>query len=101
MRKRTGLIVLAGMVLTLFLAGFASYYASSSPDGLNKVAADQGFADSEKQHASSDSPLAGYSVDGVGNERLSGGIAGVAGVAITFATAGAVVLVVRRRNRQT
>ena len=38
-------------------------------------------ARSEKAHDLDDSPLADYGTKGVDNERLSGGLAGVAGVA--------------------
>ena len=35
--------LLAGLLASLLLAGVASFYASSSPDGLEKVAEDIGF----------------------------------------------------------
>jgi hypothetical protein len=84
--------------VALLLAGLASHYASNSPDGLNKVASDQGFDKAAKPHTADDSPLAGYATKGVDDQRLSGGLAGVAGVGLTFLIAGAVVLVVRRRG---
>ena len=77
------------------LAGVVSYYASGSPDGLNKVAADQGLADKEKESAAADSPLAGYSTKDVDNERLSGGLAGVVGVGVVLVIAGGARLSVR------
>jgi cobalt/nickel transport system permease protein len=95
--KRNKRFLLVGLVVALFLAGFVSYYASSSPDGLNKVAVDQGLDKKEKDHAAKDSPFAGYSTKGVDNSRLSGGLAGVAGVGITLLVAGGLVYVVRRR----
>jgi hypothetical protein len=94
---RTVLIV--GAVVTPLLAGFVSYYASSQPDGLNKVAQDKGFDTTEKAHHLEDSPFAGYTTRGIDNDRLAGGLAGVAGVLITFAVAGALVLAVRRGKR--
>ena len=78
-------LVAVGLVLSLVLAGGASYYASSQPDGLEKVAGDVGFLDSAKESAVEDSPLAGYGVAGIENERISGGLAGVIGVASTAA----------------
>lgn len=91
---RLGLL-LAGLLVALVLAGVASHYASSDPDGLTKVAQEQGFA-TEAESATADSPLAGYGTSGVESERLSGGIAGVTGVLATFAVAGSLLLVVRR-----
>jgi cobalt/nickel transport system permease protein len=91
-------VLLAGLLLALLLAGVASFYASSSPDGLEKVASDQGISANEKDHQLTDSPFAGYGTKGVGNERLSGGLAGIAGVAITLALGTVLVLAVRRRD---
>jgi PDGLE domain len=96
--KRNKGFLLVGLLVALLLAGVASYYASNSPDGLNKVAADKGFDAGAKGHTADGSPLAGYSTKGVDDGRLSGGLAGVAGVGITFLIAGAVVLAVRRRD---
>jgi len=114
MSHRTRGFVLAGLLVTLLLAGFGSYYASSAPDGLARVAADKGMSKGPDQgpnnglnnsvakgaqtHSASDSPLAGYSVRGVGSQRLSGGLAGVAGVGLTFLLVGGITVVVRRRG---
>lgn len=91
-------LVLAGLlVATLLVAGVVSYYASSDPDGLNRVAQDEGFASTESGHATADSPLADYTVAGVDDERLSGGLAGVAGVAVVLLLTGGLAYAVRRR----
>lgn len=95
-------VVVAGLVLALLLAGFASYYASSDPDGLTKVASDQGFDRAATDHDLDDSPLGGYEVEGVQDSRLSGGLAGVMGVGVTFlVVAGLVFLVGRTGSRPT
>jgi cobalt/nickel transport system permease protein len=98
MAKRTRGFLVLGLLVALILAGIVSYYASGSPDGLNKVAADHGFDKSQKDHAGEDSPLAGYATKGVGSDRLSGGIAGVAGVGITLAIGSGLAYAVRRRH---
>ncbi|WP_416979113.1 energy-coupling factor ABC transporter permease [Streptomyces sp. T028] len=87
-----------GLVTSLVLAGFASFYASASPDGLEKVAADQGIDKKTENHASADSPLADYGVKDVANARLSGGLAGVIGVGVTVVAGSAVFWAVRRRR---
>lgn len=87
------------VVVCLALAGIVSYYAAGSPDGLNRVAIDKGFAEQEKDHGAKDSPLAGYGAKGVDNERLSGGAAGVAGVLVVLVAAGGLGYVVRRKSR--
>ncbi|MFN8156185.1 MAG: PDGLE domain-containing protein [Candidatus Nanopelagicales bacterium] len=97
-RSRTRWFVLAGLLVALLLAGFASYYASSAPDGLEKVAADKGLDTGARDSATAGSPLADYSVSGVSNQRLSGGLAGVIGVGVTLALAGGIFLIVRKRE---
>ena len=72
----------AFLLVSLLLAGVASYYASAHPDGLNYVAEKTGFIDAETTHASSDSPFAGYATKGVDDDRVSGGLAGVVGVLV-------------------
>jgi len=84
------------LLVALVLAGIVSHYASSSPDGLNRVAEDQGFSDTAKPGL--DSPLAGYSTSDVDGDRLSGGVAGVVGVLVVLLLAGGLTLVVRRRT---
>lgn len=101
MNRRTRIVVLAGLLAALLMAGGVSFYASASPDGLNRVATDQGLDRGEKEHALDDGPLAGYSLKGVGNERASGGMAGIAGVALTFLIGSTLVLAVRRRGANT
>ncbi len=83
-RKNLVLFVVGGLIVTLGLAFFVGPLASSSPDGLNKVAIDKGFSDTQKEHTLADGPLAGYGVKGVDDERLSTGLAGIIGVAVTF-----------------
>lgn len=91
-----GAFIAGGLIVALALAFFVSPSASGEPDGLNKVAIDKGFADTENDHALDDAPTAGYEVRGVDDDRLSTGVAGVVGVTITFAVAGGVLLLVRR-----
>ncbi|MCX5381939.1 energy-coupling factor ABC transporter permease [Streptomyces sp. NBC_00083] len=89
-----------GIVTALLLAGFVSFYASASPDGLEKVAHDKGIDAKTTQHASSDSPLADYSVKDIGDARLAGGLAGVIGVGVTVAVGSGVFWAVRRRRAE-
>ncbi|MFE5868556.1 energy-coupling factor ABC transporter permease [Streptomyces roseifaciens] len=88
----------AGVAVALVCAGGVSYYASTSPDGLEKVAHDKGIDSKAEEHAAKDSPLADYQVKDVADERISGGLAGVIGVGATLAAGTAVFVVVRRRR---
>jgi hypothetical protein len=78
------LFLIAGLLVAIGLALVVSPFASSSPDGLEKVATDKGFLETAKDHLFADSPLADYAVKGVGNERLSTGLSGLIGVLLTF-----------------
>ncbi|MDO0914238.1 energy-coupling factor ABC transporter permease [Streptomyces sp. DT2A-34] len=89
---------ISGLVTSLVLAGFVSFYASASPDGLEKVAEDKGFAESAEEHAGADSLLADYGVKGIDNIRLSGGLAGTIGVGATLAAGTGIFWAVRRRR---
>ncbi|NEA64254.1 energy-coupling factor ABC transporter permease [Streptomyces sp. SID12488] len=95
---RTRNVWLAGLAASLVLAGGVSFYASASPDGLEKVAADKGIDAKVEDHAAADSPLADYSVEGITDGRLSGGLAGVIGVGVTIVAGTGVFWAVRRRR---
>lgn len=90
----------AGFVVAIVLiAGVVSYFASSSPDGLDSatlrgcevVETDHGeqlagscIAQHATEHAMSASPLADYSVAG---HDATGGLAGIIGAAVVLALA--------------
>ena len=78
------LFVAGGLLVAIGLAMLVSGLASSSPDGLNKVAEDHGLAANASQHLFENGPLAGYAVKGVNGDRLSTGISGLIGVLVTF-----------------
>lgn len=85
MRRSLGWLIVAGLLVSLLAAGVASYYASSSPDGLERVAADQGFDEHAQDNANAELPTADYGIAGIDDERLSVGLAGVLGVAVMAA----------------
>ncbi|MFI2368495.1 energy-coupling factor ABC transporter permease [Streptomyces sp. NPDC018833] len=89
---------LTGLVTAFVLAGFVSFYASASPDGLEKVAADQGIDKTVEEHAAAGSPLADYGIEEIADARLSGGLAGVVGVGATVVVGTGVFYAVRRRR---
>jgi cobalt/nickel transport protein len=94
------LFLLGGLLVAILLALVVSGFASSSPDGLEKVATDKGFLETARDHLFADSPLADYAVRGVGNQRLSTGLSGLIGVLVTFGIGwGLFALVRARRSR--
>jgi len=88
----------AFLFAALLVAGVASFYASSHPDGLEHVAEKTGFLDTAKDSPTAASPMADYATSGVEDERLSGGVAGVAGSLIVLLLAGGLFWVLRRRE---
>lgn len=97
-RPSTRALVVTGVLAALLLAGLASFYASSAPDGLTRVAQEQGIASTERDHRAADGPLAGYQAKGVADDRLSGLVAGVTGALVVLVLFGGLTFVLRRRR---
>ncbi len=91
---------IAGFMVSLFLAGVVSFYASSDPDGLERVAEDIGFIETAKDHSNADGTLADYGVKGIENERASVGVAGVIGVIGTAVVAGVGFKLIARKPKK-
>lgn len=72
---------LAAVLLIVALAAVVSQFASSSPDGLSRVAADHGISGSASLSGSS--LFADYATQGIRDERLSLAVAGVTGALLT------------------
>ncbi|MEU1881265.1 energy-coupling factor ABC transporter permease [Streptosporangium sp. NPDC020072] len=93
--RRIGWFLPAGVLVAALLAGIVSFYASSSPDGLERVAEDKGFSGQAGDHALGDQPLADYGEVG----GIPVGVAGLVGVGVTLAVGGGLFFAVRRRNQ--
>jgi len=111
MTRRLGWFLAGGLLVALLLAGVVSGFASSSPDGLDATAREgctfnaageitggSCMLQQEQKHQLEESPLAGYSIRGLGDGRLSTGLSGVLGVLATFALGGGVFWLARRRT---
>ena len=95
--RRIGRFVAAGIGAALLVAAFISPFANNNPDGLERVATDQGFAATAQPGIVEDrSPLAGYAFGS--NGAVATAVAGVVGVGITFGVGYAVVRL-RRQSR--
>ena len=92
MRKRD---VLIGLGLAMVLAIF-SFLASSSPDGLERVAKDKNFL--EKTNNIIKSPIPDYLFPGINNEKLAGSFAGIAGTLIVFVSGIALARLLKERK---
>ena len=92
------LFTILALALTVALATAASPFASSHPDGLEKVAEEKAFLDTGRlAPLQEDAPVPDYAFPGVGNERLATGLAGFVGVLGVFAIGYGVAAVARRR----
>jgi hypothetical protein len=89
---------LTGLVVALLVAGVGSFYASGHADGLERVAEQVGFVDRAETSPVADGPFAGYSTRGVDDERLGGGLAGVAGAVLVLVVAFGLFRALRRRD---
>jgi hypothetical protein len=86
------------LAIAIGLATVASPFASSSPDGLERVAADKAFLDQGRlARVQEDAPVPHYAFPGVGDARVATGLAGFAGTLVVFALGWVVAAVVRRR----
>jgi hypothetical protein len=92
------LFVVVALAVAVGLATAVSPFASSSPDGLERVAEDKAFLDQGRLHAvQEDAPVPEYAFPGVDDPRLATGLAGLAGVLGVFALASGLGVLMRRR----
>ena len=92
------LFTILALALAVGLATAASPFASSHPDGLEKVAEQTAFLDTGRPAPiQEDAPVPDYAFPGVGNERVATGLAGFVGVLGVFAIGYGVAAVARRR----
>ena len=95
--QKTSVWVGAGLVIALAVALF-SFTASGDPDGLERVAEDQGFLGSALDPLYT--LLPDYTVPFVGDERVSGVAAVVAGTLVVFGLALVLGQLARRRRSE-
>lgn len=86
----------AGLLVAVALAVLVAPWASSSPDGLERVAIDEGFAGDARDHALGEAPTADYGMAGVDHDAIGTGLAGLIGIAVTFAVAWGALALLRR-----
>ncbi len=93
------LFTVLALALAIGLATAVSPYASSSPDGLEKVAGDKAFLDQGQLHAVQEqSPVPDYAVPGIDDPRLATGLAGFGGTLLVFGLGYGLVVATRRRT---
>jgi cobalt/nickel transport system permease protein len=95
-KSDAGTIIAGGVVLALVVGIVAVFFASPSPDGLERVAEDKGFIE-----AALDAPfeiIPDYVAPGIANETLAGVIAVVLGTLLLFAVGYGIARTLRRRS---
>ena len=99
-RVPTIVFVALALAVAVGLGTAVSPFASSSPDGLERVATDQGFAASGTPHAAHGaSPITGYAFPGIGDARVATGVAGFAGTLGVFVAGLGIAWGLRRARR--
>jgi len=77
--------IVFGLAVALVLGTFISIFASSSPDGLEKVAENKGFLRlMEAKPPSVKAPIPDYAWPGVESEAAACALAGLTGTLLTF-----------------
>lgn len=92
-------IFLVGLLVTVIVAVVVAQFASSSPDGLEHVAEQQGIAANATDHDLAGSPLADYGENISDNGGLNTAVAGLLGVLITLGVGYGVFWLARRTNK--
>ena len=85
-----------GVVLALMVGTFAVFFASSSPDGLERVAEDTGFLQAAQEPLYN--LLPDYAVPGIASETAAGVLAVAVGTLLLFTVGYGVARVLRRRR---
>jgi hypothetical protein len=98
MRRSIAVFTMLTLALAVGLAVGVSPYASASPDGLERVAGDNGFIEQGRLHSIQDgSPIPDYAFPGIDDERVATGLAGFVGTLVVFGIALVIGWASRRR----
>lgn len=91
------IIILLGVAV--LAAVFLSPFASTKPDGLERVAEDKGFLGRGEGPQVVNSPIPDYAVPGIKNEKLATAIAGLVGVIIVAALGFGLGAILKRKEK--
>jgi cobalt/nickel transport protein len=103
-KKSIYIFILAGLAICVALVLMVAPWASSSPDGLEKVAEDKGFINQAEQTdpAWNSSPVPDYAMPGVeeNHPALATALAGLAGTVAIFLIAWGLALVLKKKGSE-
>ncbi|MDS1029374.1 PDGLE domain-containing protein [Bacillota bacterium LX-D] len=89
-----------GLLVALLIGVFLSPFASSSPDGLERVAEDKGFLAKSEGREVVGAPMPDYVLPVISNETVAGSAAGAVGTIITFGAAYGLAKIVSKKNKK-
>ena len=93
------LFTVLALAIAIGLGTAAAPFASSSPDGLERVSNDNAFADRGRlAPVQEQAPVPDYAFPGIADARLATGLAGFTGTLLVFGAAFALATVTRRRE---
>lgn len=96
MDRNLKLSIAAAFAVSLALA-LLSPFAAQSPDGLEKIAEEKGFAEKELAPSAS-GIMAGYKIPALKNRAASTAAAGIVGATTAFSIAGGIAWILRRKT---
>jgi cobalt/nickel transport protein len=104
-RKKSIIVfTMAGLAVAVAIALIISPWASSSPDGLEKVAEDKGFIGKAEETDPSweSSPIPDYAMPGLeeSHPALATALAGLAGTVAIFLIAWGLALVLKKKGKE-
>ena len=88
-------VIFFGLIASLLLAAI-SFIASSSPDGLERIAEDIGFIE-KGELVLFKSPIPDYTFPNIKNEKFATSLAGIAGVLIMFGLTYVIATAIKKR----
>ena len=93
------LFTILALALAVGLATAASPFASSHPDGLEKVAEEKAFLDTGRlAPIQEDAPVPDYAFPGIADARVATGLAGFTGTLVVFGAGFGLAALARRRG---
>jgi cobalt/nickel transport protein len=103
-KKSIYIFILAGLAICVALVLMVAPWASSSPDGLEKVAEDKGFLNQAEQTdpAWNSAPVPDYAMPGLeeSHPALATALAGLAGTVAIFLIAWGLALVLKKKGSE-
>ncbi len=91
-------ILVAGLLISLFLAGILSPFASTLPDGLERVAINLGFLKLGEGRHLVKSPIPDYAFPKLENEQMATALAGVIGTLVTIILIYGLTLAIKKKK---